>query len=83
MKNRGRSTKGRPQIPGQHVQGEKHGRHKLTAQEVTEIRYRHTTEKITQVDLGAEYGVSGAHICGIVHGRFWSEEASALPTLPS
>ena len=28
--------------------------------------------------IDEKYGVSGAHICGIVKGRFWKDDVSAL-----
>lgn len=53
--------------------GERHHNARLTAEQVSAIRRRYVTEKVSQVQLGKEYGVSGAHICGIISGKFWSD----------
>jgi hypothetical protein len=74
-------AKGRHVVKGPYrpARGERHGRRKLSAAEVLEIRRRYALGGVTQVSLGHEYGVSGAHICGIVNGRFWTEGVPALP----
>jgi hypothetical protein len=80
MVSKGRSTKGRDQPPGSRKTGESHGRARLTAVQVAEIRRLYQTGSFSQQQLGRMFGVSGAHVCGIVHGKFWREEAvSALP----
>lgn len=76
MVNRGRSTKGR--LHGSANQGERNGRHKLTAETVETIRQCYARGGITQVELGRKHGVSGAHICGIVKARFWKKVVSSL-----
>lgn len=64
--------------PEKYAAGESHGRHKLTAQQVREIREIYASGESTQVELGKRYGVSGAHVCGIVSGKFWKEDMPAL-----
>lgn len=73
-------AKGRGRWDGPHVPacGSRHGMAKLTAEQVREIRARYAAGGITQEQLGNEYGVSGAHVCGIIKGRFWSEDVPAL-----
>ena len=73
-------VKSRGRFPGpiESAKGERHGMAKLTWQKVSEIRRRFQVGGITQVELGDEYGVSGAHVCGIISGKLWKE---ALPPL--
>lgn len=73
--------KGRQRHDGPHspAAGERHGRAKLTREQVDAIRTRYAAGGVTQEQLGHEYGISGAHVCGIVKGRFWPP---ALPALP-
>lgn len=78
MAQKNRSTRGRPQPLGAHVAGESHGRRKLTAKQVQEIRARYAAGGVTQEKIAAEFGVSGAHVCGIVNGKFWKEDVSPL-----
>ncbi len=59
--------------------GERNGMAKLTWEIVREIRRAYAAKEANQVQLGRKYGVSDAHICGIVSGRFWKEaEVSTL-----
>jgi hypothetical protein len=67
-------AKGRDRFPkaGHNApKGEANHHSKLTEEIVAEIRRRYAAGGVRQVDLGAEYGISGAHVCGIVKGRFW------------
>lgn len=47
--------------------GEKHGRHRLTDQQILEIRKSRESRK----DLALKYGVSYGHICKIIKGHRW------------
>lgn len=69
-------SKGRGRFPGpkRQARGVRHGRHKLSPAQVEEIRKRYAAGGVTQEALGREYGVSGAHVCGIVKGRFWKAD---------
>jgi len=49
--------------------GEKQGRSKLTEHDVREIRRRSKAE--TQTAIAKEFGISSAHVSGILSGRFW------------
>ena len=51
--------------------GEKNPRHKLTADQVNDIRHRYAAGFITQKELGREYHVSASHISCIVTGKTW------------
>lgn len=73
MVRKGRSTRGRV-VPTAGSRGERHHRSKLTAKQVGEIRARYAAGGVSQSQLGAEYGVSPSHVCGIISGRFWAPE---------
>lgn len=64
--------------PRRQARGERHGLHKLTAEQVADIRRRYAAGGVTQVQLGREYGVSDGHVCGIISGKFWREDVPAL-----
>jgi len=51
--------------------GEKHGLHKLTEQEVLEIRFKYGTGLYTQKELAEEYGVAQPHISIIIRNKSW------------
>ena len=55
------------------ARGELHGRHKLTSQQVAEIRARYERGRVRQADLAREYGVSQTQVGRIVRGRNWAE----------
>jgi hypothetical protein len=74
-------AKGRARYDGPHkpAVGRRHGMVKLSVADVAEIRRRYAAGGVTQRQLGDEYGVSNAHVCGIIKGKFWGPEAmSAL-----
>jgi hypothetical protein len=52
--------------------GAKHGMSKLTDEDVREIRRRYATEKISQRELGQEYGVRYSTIGHIVRRQKWT-----------
>lgn len=52
--------------------GTRNGNAKLTPQQVSEIRARHTAGEL-QRTLGSEYGVSRAQVSRIVLGRRWAD----------
>ncbi len=51
--------------------GEKHGMHKLTEQEVLEIRQKYIPRIYTQKQLAEEYGVSQCEISKILNDKIW------------
>jgi HNH endonuclease len=51
--------------------GEKRGQHKLTVEQVEEIRQRYASGGISQRQLAREYGIVQQHVSGIVNHRFW------------
>jgi hypothetical protein len=53
--------------------GEKHGRAKLSANEVMEIRAKFSGERGAHVILAKEYGVSRPAITLILNGKRWSK----------
>jgi hypothetical protein len=53
--------------------GEKHGRSKLTSDQVDEIRGRHNRKNCNTYQLAIEYAMSPAQIQRIVAGREWRE----------
>lgn len=64
---RDKITAGRSYTP----QGEKHWRHKLSSQEVKEIKYLHAEKQMTQVALAQKFGVKQPTISDILRGRTW------------
>lgn len=50
--------------------GERNPQARLTEKDIREILRRHSAGE-SQAGLGREFGVSGSHINGIVHRRFW------------
>ena len=52
--------------------GEAHGRHKLTAQEVRQIR---GTVGVTQKELAVKYGISRNHVYNLRSNHFWKHIA--------
>jgi hypothetical protein len=58
--------------PNESAKGERHGMAKLTAASVIDIRRRYRAGGVTQPQLAREYGVSDAHICGIIKRKFWA-----------
>lgn len=57
--------------PERICRGERHFRARLTEAQVSEIRLRWARGSVMQKDLCAEYGISPAHMSGILSGRFW------------
>ena len=51
--------------------GEKHWNHKLTEQEILEIRQKYIPYKYTQQQLADEYGVSNQQISDIINNKKW------------
>lgn len=56
---------------GRQNKGETSYLHKLTDKEVVEIRYRYENEKITQRELGIEYGVTQSAISDVTRRKNW------------
>lgn len=52
--------------------GENHGRHKLTQQQVNEIRDKYIPRKYTAAKLAKEYGVSISLISSIIRNEIWN-----------
>lgn len=57
---------------GRHPRGEQHGRRRLTAAQVVEIRERYAAGGVRLLDLSREFGVSQALLSLIVRGRKWA-----------
>ena len=55
------------------VSGERHGKSKLTTQQVQEIRQKYIPRQYSTTRLGKEYGVSSTQIWSIVHKNNWRE----------
>lgn len=72
MAKKGRSVKGRKIPKEQTVKGESHSKAKLTDHQVLKARERYRSGQFTQKQLADELGVSSAHMCGIIKGKFWS-----------
>jgi hypothetical protein len=56
---------------GRSTRGERHGRSKLTAAQVLEIRHIVASKALTQVEVAARFGVSNQLIANIVHWHCW------------
>jgi len=52
--------------------GEGHPQHRLTAEQVREIRRRAADPAVLQKDLAQEYGVTSTMISKIVHRKAWT-----------
>ena len=52
-------------------QGERNGHHKLTQQQVNEIRGRYVPHKVGYAVLGREYGVDESTVYCVVRGKTW------------
>jgi hypothetical protein len=72
---KGRSPRGERQGMNTHpecrVIGERNGSHKLTEQQVVEIRSRYAQGNVTQTELGIEFNVTKSLIWCIVHNKAW------------
>ncbi|MDR6506477.1 hypothetical protein J2805_002175 [Arthrobacter oryzae] len=55
-----------------HLQGEEHPRHKLTAEQVREIRGRYSPGITTQAELATEYRTSRQLISQILNRQVWT-----------
>lgn len=62
---------------GRHVHGERHPLHRLTAEQIADIRARYAAGGIPQWKLAEEYGVSQAIISKICRGQVWKHIAAA------
>lgn len=67
--NADRDAKGRAVNP----RGERHGRARLSAEDVAEIRRCYAAREQTQRDLSRRYGVTQSHIWRIIHHESWDE----------
>lgn len=56
---------------GRNPRGESHGMHKLSADQVIEIRLRYAEGNVSSLELGNEYGVHRKTIIAIVKRRAW------------
>ena len=56
---------------GNHAFGEKHGRNKLSEEDVLKIKASYQTEKFSFRQLGKIYGVDGKTIANIVRNKLW------------
>lgn len=57
---------------GRSAHGERAHKHKLTAEQVVEIRERYAAGRVTMTQLGNEYGVSGPSIGYLIRGQSWA-----------
>lgn len=81
MVQKGRSILGRSVPESRIVHGEKHGRRKLTATQVCEIIQK-SNLGMSNVEIAKEYGISDAHVSGIIHGKYWKRICRNVQTLP-
>ncbi|MDE1011115.1 MAG: HNH endonuclease [Paraburkholderia fungorum] len=58
-------------LHGTSNRGDGHGRRKLTAEQVLEIRRKYSSDRITQHLLAAEYGVGQTQISRIIRNEEW------------
>lgn len=72
LKGRGHFKKGAPLPPEQRPRGESHGRAKLSAAQVLEIRAKFNPYFVTTRRLAIEYGVSQSLIDKIITRRLWA-----------
>jgi len=53
--------------------GIRHGNHKLTEEQVIEIKKLYLSDKYTHKELGIKYNVSRSNIGLIINGKIWSD----------
>lgn len=53
------------------AKGITHGRHKLTDNDIQEIRRLHSTGKYTHGNIAEVFDISRSHICNILNNKFW------------
>lgn len=58
---------------GRQARKESHGRVKLTAAEVGQIRHKYKTSAVLQRELAEEFGVSRSHVSSLVSHRYWHD----------
>ena len=58
-------------VIGRRYHGEQHLKHKLTSDQVKEIRQRHNLGGVTAYALGREFRVTGENILAIVKRQIW------------
>lgn len=58
-------------IKGRNTKGEKHGSHKLTENDVREMRRLYATGKHTQKSLAERYGIDRPYTTKIINRRQW------------
>ena len=58
-------------VKGRTASGERNGFHRLTADEVADIRARYAAGGVTQVTLAKTFGVCSATISNITSRRYW------------
>ena len=56
---------------GNHAFGERHGRSKITSEQVVAIREQHETGKFSFRQLGKIYGLDGKTVSDIVKNKLW------------
>lgn len=66
-----RANKADSVAKNRHVHGERSPRHKLTVQQVIEIRRRYAEGGVTKKSLGIEYHVSATVVWHILAGNYW------------
>ena len=66
--------------PPRSARGEQHGRAKLTAEQVAEIRRIHASERLSHQKLAERYGINKSTAGRIVRGQLWAgyEDAEAI-----
>ena len=62
--------------------GERSGRAKLTRLQVEQLRSR-ALSGLTQQALAAEFGISSAHVCGILSGKYWPQKQGNVSSSPT
>jgi len=63
---------------GRQANGERHGRSKLNQAQIIEIRERYKNEKITQAQLGLEYGVAQTTLGYIIRNKIWTHVTTGI-----
>jgi hypothetical protein len=63
--------KGRLKCRWPKLYGEQHPQHKLTWDQVREVRKRYSLGRVTQRQLAKEFSVDPMTICNVVNGKIW------------
>lgn len=60
---------------GRHARGETHGRARLTAAEVGQIRDLYRSDALTAPQIARDYGITARYVYELAYGRSWTTQS--------